>query len=383
MNTLLRLAAVCYFAFVTGTTLAFAQEEPAKGKLIFLGVAYDEAPPQGQTVDHYNYAPDNFANLFKAQAKDLFSEIKVDTLKGGSATRAAVAGKLRGLQKVAKAEDTVFLYWGTHGGSDRRGWAANLPGGGNVLGTEIKTELGKLPCSAIVVISTCGSGGFVYSGPQQMDLPPNVAALCACRRQQGTNNELDVSLLEALAGFGDRNRDGQVTIREALEYVPGRYNSITRDYEKTADLQPVTGHGNDVLLRRPLTKTADTHVAVEYQGKWYGATILERQADSVKVRYLGWDWSNPRGTYAFADETVSLERVNFPDSGRAAAEVEWNGTWYPAKVLARSNEGIRIHYVGYPSTDDETVPPSRIRFPFITRVEGQGPRAEAKGPRKK
>lgn len=340
---------------------AHAADAP-RGRLLFLGVAYDEAPPKGQTADHYNYAPDNFTTLFNSQSSGLFSEIKTDTLKGNAATRPAVANRLRALQRIAKAEDLVFIYWGTHGGTDKRGWAANLPGEGQVLGTEIKAELARLPCPAVVAISTCGSGGFVRTNPQQIDLPKNVAAICACRRKQTTNNELDVSLLEALAGFGDKNGDGQVTIGEALHYVPIRYGKLMRDSE-TPDLQPVLGHVDGFALDRALSKVGDSHVAVVTDNAWYGAKIVERLQNRVKVRYLGYDSTNPKGGFAFPDELVKLERVDlagdFPP-----IEVEWDGTWYAAKVVERAERGIKIHYIGYPDSDDEVVPPMRIRFPF-------------------
>lgn len=352
---------LCAILLVCTAATAFAEESP-RGRLLFLGVAYDEAPPKTQTADHYNYAPDNFIKLFREQSKELFAEQQFDTLKGNAATRAAVSAKLKKLIQTARADDLVFLYWGTHGGTGKEGWGANLPAGGHVLGTEIKAELGKLPCPSVVAISTCGSGGFIPMRAGQVDLPRNMAALCACQRQQTTHNELDVSLLEAMAGFGDRNGDGQVTVRETLSYVPIRYRKLMRDTE-AADLQPVIGHGPDAALDRPLAKVGENHVAVVYDNKWYGASILERASGQAKVRYLGWDPTNPRGTFHFADEMVPAERIDeagdFPP-----AEVDWNGTWYAAKVLKKTDEGYKIHYVGYPATDDEVVPPKRLRFPF-------------------
>lgn len=339
-----------------------------QGRLIFLGVAYDEGPPPGQSVDHFNYAADNFVRLLQAQSTAQFQELKFDTLKGNAATRNAVAGKLRALKRTAQKDDLVFLYWGTHGGTDKRGWSAGLPGEGNILGTEIKDALAQLPCQAVVAISTCGSGGFIHT-TKQADLPPNVIALCACRRKQTTNNELDVSLLEAFAGFGDANSDGQVTLREALDYVPQRYVRLTRDTD-TADLQPVVGHGENAVLDRALTKVDESRVAVVFDNKWYGATILERreQKEKVKVRYLGYDHANRQGGFHLADEAVPLERVDFPGDF-PPIEVEWDGSWYAAKVLRRAEMGFRIHYVGYPDTDDEVVPPKRIRFPFVGGAE--------------
>ncbi|WP_254510314.1 hypothetical protein [Anatilimnocola floriformis] len=364
MKTLPWFAIIVTFAVLRAATVTAAEPQ---GRLLFLGVAYDEGPPKGQTADHFNYAPDNFTRLLQAQAKGQFQELKFDTLKGGAATRISVAAKLRGLKQIARKEDLVFVYWGTHGGSDKQGWSANLPGDGQILGSEIKDALRLLPCPALVAISTCGSGGFIRHPGQGVDLPANVVALCACRRKQTTNNELDVSLLEALAGFGDANDDGQVTLQEALDYVPARYTRITRDTE-SADLQPVVGHGERAVLDRVLTKTNDSHVAVVYENKWYGATILERHDGKVKVRYLGYDYANRKGGFHFADEMVPLERVDFPGD-YPPIEVEWNGAWYAAKVLNRAERGFRIHYVGYPASDDEDVLPRRIRFPFVGGVE--------------
>jgi len=45
-----------------------------------------------------------------------------------------------------------------------------------------------------------------------------------------------------------------------------------------------------------------------------------------------------------------------------AVEAEWNGAWYPATVLAVQPDGrVRIHYTGWSSTWDETVPRDRFR----------------------
>ncbi len=46
-------------------TLCFAAsplagQTPPQGRLLFLGIAYDEAPPPGSTADNFSYAPDNF-----------------------------------------------------------------------------------------------------------------------------------------------------------------------------------------------------------------------------------------------------------------------------------------------------------------------------------
>jgi hypothetical protein len=98
---------------------------------------------------------------------------------------------------------------------------------------------------------------------------------------------------------------------------------------------------------------------------WYGAVVLEDLEGRSRVRYLGWDPVNPKGSYAFPDETVADERID-PAGGESPAEVEWKGTWYPAKILKKTAKGrFHIHYIGYPESDDEVVTADRVRFPFV------------------
>lgn len=340
-------------------------QEP-RPTLFFLGVAYDEAPPKGQTADHYNYAPDNFAEMFRTQSATLFRSVEVRTLKGEAATRNAVMRELRAIDRDARSEDLVFIYWGTHGGTSNREWSANLPGGDPILGSELKTALGLLPCQVIVAISTCGSGGFIRPVPDTIELPKNVAAFAACHRRQSASNELDVSLLEAIAGFGDFDGDGIVKLSEVIQYVPRRYHKLMRESEGP-DTKPVLGQGKASEPEVSLTRVTGRHVGVVYDNRWYGAVVLEDLEGSAKVRYLGWDPLNPRGGYAFPDEVVEDERIA-PGGGGPPAEVLWEGTWYPAKVTRETAKGrFRIHYVGYPASDDEVVTADRIRFPFVER----------------
>ena len=336
---------------------------PVRGRLLFLGIAYDGAPGPGLTVDDYNYAPDNFSRLFQELSMDLFREIKVETLKGRAATRQAVMNRLRGLKTQVKSDDVVFVYWGTHGETNNREWSAGLPGNGKILGSEIKAELAQLACPAIVVISTCGSGGFIRPTPRKVELPTNVAAFCACRRKQSTNNELDVTLLEALSGFGDANSDGHVTVKEAFQYVPRRYRKLIKDAEG-AETEPVLEFASGFPVDRALAKVNEKRVAVAYDGVWYGAHFLENANNKAKVRFLGWDSTSTRGPYAFPDSEAKPDSIDLP-GGFPPVEVEWNGTWYPATVIERRGTQLHIHYVGYPDSDNETVPLKRIRLPFV------------------
>lgn len=357
---------------VLGIAAAAFGDDAPRGRLLFLGVAYDEAPPQGHSGDHYNYAPDNFSRLFCAQTKGLFSSVEVATLKGNQATHPQVLAALAALQHAARPEDLAFVYWGTHGGTSRKGWGANLPGGGAIYAAEIKQALAQVRCPVVCMISTCGSGGFPHDGQDGVSLPDNVIAVCACRGKQSTNNELDRAVCEALAGFGDADASGDVTLREVLDYVPLRYRKIFRGGDPTDDQLPVLAHAESAPLDRPVTQVTGEYAAVAKDGAWYGATILDRTDRGVKVRYLGYDSTTRNAGFSFPDEVVAEEYLDLP-GGEAPIEVEDDGVWYPARILSREGMQLRIHYLGYPESDDATVPRSRVRFVFSDAPKARKP----------
>jgi hypothetical protein len=336
---------------------------PPKGRLYFLGVAYDAAPPANKTLDHYNYAPDNFSDLLVERSSPLFRDVRVEDLKGSRVTREAVLAKLRSMQPVLNEDDLVFFYWGTHGGVDpQKGWNAELADGGLMYGADIKRELGRLPCPVIAVISTCGSGGFADRvSAADAKLPNNVTAFCACRPSQSTGNDLDVSLCEALAGFADFDKSGDVTLREALSYVPRRYRYWRQG--AFSDQMPVLDKGLPSSLDAPLAKVTRDYAAVVKDGAWYGAAVVKRETGRVKMRFLGFDRTCADGTYSRPDEFFEEEAIDWPGS-EPPIEVEWNGAWWPARIIGREGDRLRIHYINYPASDDETVGADRVRYPF-------------------
>lgn len=348
--------------------LGTAAEQTPRGRLFFLGVAVDEHPPTGKSIDHYNYAPDNFLRLFHAHSKSLFTEIHASKLLGHEATHGKVLAVLKKLHGQVRADDLLFLYWGTHGSTDRSGWSASIAGG-EFAGEELKRELKQFPCPVVIAVSTCGSGGFAESiaaaQPPPGYVPDNVTALCACHTYQSTNNELDVSLLEALTGFGDLDGDGEVTLGEALEYVPHRYRDWSRPAGRSDPrLLPVLGQSSHSPLDRPLAKVTAERCLVAHNGRWYGADILARLPDGrLEVRYLGFDTTCTDGSFSMPNQVVPAEQVLLPGKG-TPLEVEWHGSWYPARLLEKTEHGARIHYVGYPATDDETVTRDRIRVVY-------------------
>lgn len=110
-------------------------------------------------------------------------------------------------------------------------------------------------------------------------------------------------------------------------------------------------------IRFPDKKKAEVvQVDVEWHGTWYPAKVLEQKDGKFYIKYDGYsDASN---------EWVGKERIRFPDKAAAApdkVEVEWAGTWYPAKVLEKKDGKSLIKYDGYGDSFNEWVGPDRIR----------------------
>jgi hypothetical protein len=63
---------------------------------------------------------------------------------------------------------------------------------------------------------------------------------------------------------------------------------------------------------------------------------------------------------------MPLDPVAFQQSVRQnQAEVEWQGTWWPAEVMKTNGDRYYIHYTGYNNSWDEWVGPDRIRMPVV------------------
>jgi len=91
--------------------------------------------------------------------------------------------------------------------------------------------------------------------------------------------------------------------------------------------------------------------------RWYEAQVTEVESDRVKVHYPEWGsaW----------DEWVTPDTVNprYTPTVSGKEWVEWKLGYYTATVMAESSGQYQIHYEGYDSSWDEWVKPCRI-FPL-------------------
>ena len=56
-----------------------------------------------------------------------------------------------------------------------------------------------------------------------------------------------------------------------------------------------------------------------------------------------------------------------------SVDVEWNGGWWQARILSVNGGLYRIHYIGWGTNWDESVPARRVRPSTGTAKRGSGP----------
>ncbi|HVS35869.1 MAG TPA: hypothetical protein VMS17_09825, partial [Gemmataceae bacterium] len=346
-----------------------AADAPAKagGDLYILGVGLDQEPSKAdhETIDAYNWCPEEIEKLFKDHAADFHRNIDSRLVLGKKATHQGVLDGFTWLRDKAHKNDLVVIYIGCHGFCDaNEGWGIVAADGKTLWGHEVKAELGKLPCNALVLIETCTSGGFASPHKNDPPVPPNVTCICACSGKQETDNQLDMAVAEALYGRADFNHDGVVDVDELIRYVQLRYrewwpNPKPRDDHET----PVIVKSDAMPGAMSLTKAAPNLAAVFHEGRWLGAVVEKQDGDKYAVHMLG--WANRPGPY-FVVSSVGREEICLASDGPPLL-VKQDGAWRAARLLSKEGEKCKIHYID--DADDETVTKDRIRYPFVGDLE--------------
>ena len=165
-------------------------------------------------------------------------------------------------------------------------------------------------------------------------------------------------------GFGDSNDDGQVTIREAIDYVPDRFREMMTDEERNTEADehmPVLARGSEDLFDRPLCEVAADRVTVVDDDEWRGALKPGQDSEETRVQFLGWDRRKVATRYSKPDRSVSNEYLD-ETGGFSPVELSTDEVWRPARILERKGKNVKIHYIGADASDDATIPMARLRY---------------------
>lgn len=104
-----------------------------------------------------------------------------------------------------------------------------------------------------------------------------------------------------------------------------------------------------------------------WRGQWWPATVTAEKDGQYFVRYDGGS--------ASTDEWLTPDKIAFPEPDGlpgpgSQVKVEWNGSWYDARVQKREGNQWRVNYYGYPASSDEWVPLSRMKNKDGSAIQG-------------
>lgn len=166
----------------------------------------------------------------------------------------------------------------------------------------------------------------------------------------------------------------------------------------------------------PPVRQVGEKVDVQWNGSWWKASILAFQDGKYRIHYTGWgdNWDENVTPDRVRDQTEDSRAGTSPEPDVAKAvpaaapvkaaakapspatsttapaptasaatssgyavgsrvDVNWKGTWYQGKILSKSGNNYRVHYIGWASSWDENVTASRLR-PFTgSAARGSGP----------
>jgi hypothetical protein len=100
-----------------------------------------------------------------------------------------------------------------------------------------------------------------------------------------------------------------------------------------------------------ISYTIGSKVKVEYEGKWYDASIVKSEGDFYYITYTNYDNSY--------DEWVLYDRIR--TGGENTKDVLWNGQYYKADILEVKDGKSYVHYTDYDYTWDEWTDSKNIK----------------------
>lgn len=286
--------------------------------------------------------------------------------------------------KRAEKDSTLIVYYAGHGmpcgvgdycfanyeietrKADKTGWS--LKELGEKLAREFKGN------RVILWADCCFSGGLeVVVERLAKEKIAAVNLTSASSANTSTSNwTFTQSIIDGLRGepLVDANGDGQITlgemnleVREAMLHMEGQKHGFN---DKGIDENLVMARSSGSRPKATSEKfSPGSYVKAPDGGRQRPARIVGQDGDKLVVQF--YDYCDKRTVKLDVDQVAKSDGQfkaarGQVTTGKADCEVEWQGAWYPAKVLKKENGKFYISYIGYDSSWDEWVDDKRIRF---------------------
>ena len=233
----------------------------ASGTLYVLAIGINDYPDKRLKLDCA--APDAQAlrQAFLTHSRRLFpGGIEDRLLLNDQATRANILEGLQWLAGKVKAGDVAVVFYAGHGDSKIEGQFYLVPIDANlrnlsatgISGEALKKAIGELPCTTMLILDACDSGGFDDKKKKRKTraLPTSTDAvmrelvydsglvvMCGAAKEQEAAEEnghgfFTQAFTEGMGGKGDFNKDGLVELYELQTYVNLRVRELSANEQE-------------------------------------------------------------------------------------------------------------------------------------------------------
>lgn len=336
---------------------------PAKTWIFAVGVlAFDDPslatwPDEGR-VD---------ARMIESYRQRGVPEDHIVFLKNEEATKARVTSAFTSFLRRTGEGDTLVFYYAGHGGRDyssparpvsfvtydtRSTWSTT-----SILDAIEKNFRGT---RALLTVDCCHSGALAQEAAKRGGRIQFGVITSAQASARSTGNwtftQCLVDLLRGRPQF-DFDHDGAITFVEAAKYCD---LEMAFSENQRADHRTSGGFPSDLVLAEAADNAAPRvgdRCEAEYDGKWYKVKILAAKNERYKVTWIG--WPRDQDSWVEAGQLRPYQPKTIASGTRVS--IQWSGKWYPGKVVRGEMGLLLVHYDGYPDSDDEWMPPARVR----------------------
>lgn len=366
------MRAICLLAVFLASSLA-AQDpawDPANTRVFAVGILNFEDEKLGTWPDEGRVDADMIAALKKRGVTD----DKLVFLKNAEATREAVDKKLSKLLAASASDETLIFYYAGHGARDLQddnrtvslvcydSRGAKPKTMWKVSDVVAAIETGFKGSQVLITADCCHSGAFKTEVDNLETTTKKWGVLASVQpASRSTGNwTFTRCLADMFEGNSllDANSDGRVTFQETASWAEAEM-AFCEEQLSCAGCRGFNAQCTMAKAGEKKPARVGERLEAQDEGQWWRVKVLDAKDGKLLVTWLGWDkkwdrWIDEKEARAYKPKLFS---------GGTVVEVEWDGTWYKAKVMQNRLGLHLVHYEGFPASDDEYVPRKRIRLP--------------------